>query len=86
MLDVAHDLLEHAPDVVGADEHRGGVLERFPPPRLQLLVAPHRVLELGPVRLDREARAACGADRPAEQDVVGEDEVGRQLGAHSFRV
>ena len=32
------------------------------------------------MRLDGVARAGRGAHRPAEQDVVGEDEVGRKLG------
>ena len=63
-----------------------GARERLPPPRLQLRVAAHRVLELRAVRLDREARAARRADRAAEQDVVGEDEVGGELRAHRGRV
>ena len=86
MLDVADDLLEHAPDVSEPTNTAAACSSDSLPHACKLLVAPHRVLELGPVRLDREARAACGADRPAEQDVVGEDEVGRQLGAHGFRV
>ena len=60
--------------------------ERLAPPRRQLGVAAHRVLELGAVRLDRERRAGRGADRPAEQDVVREDEVGRQQLAQRRRV
>ena len=69
---------EHLPDVVGADDDRLGVRERSPPPRGQLLVAAHRVLELGAVRLDRVARTGRGGDRAAEQNVVREDEIGRQ--------
>ena len=47
-------------------------------PGRELGVAAHRVLELGAVRLDGERRARCGADRPAEEDVVREDDVGGQ--------
>ena len=38
------------------------------------------------MRLDRVAGAGRGSDRPAEEDVVAEDEVGRQLLAHGRRV
>ena len=38
------------------------------------------------MRLDGVARAARAPDRAAEQDVVAEDEVGRQLLAHRRRV
>jgi len=58
VLDVAHHLLEHLADVLRADEDGLGAGERLPPPRLQLGVPAHRVLELGTVRLDRVARAA----------------------------
>ena len=77
-VDVTDDVLEHLADVLRADEHRLRPRERLAPPRRQLLVAAHRVLELGAVRLDRVARAGRGADGPAEQDVVREDDVGRQ--------
>ena len=58
-------------------------VERLASPRpASSLVAAHRVLELGAVRLDRVAGAGRRPDRPAEEDVVAEDEVGRQLLAH----
>ena len=60
--------------------------ERLSPPRRQLLVAAHRVLELGAVRLHGEARAARGGDRAAGDDVVREDEVGGKVLAERFRV
>ena len=57
--------------------------ERLARPRRESsLVAAHRVLELGAVRLDDVRRAGRGADGAAEQHVVGEDEVGRQERAH----
>ena len=77
-LDVPDDVLQHVPDVGRADEDGLGARERFPPPRRQARVAAHRVLELGAVRLDRVARAGRGPDGAAEEDVVAEDEVGRQ--------
>ena len=85
-LDVTNDLLEDPSDVLGADEDRRGPRERLPPPRLQLRVSAHRVLELGAVRLDRVARAARRADRATQQHVVGEDEVGREQLPHGRRV
>ena len=54
-VDVTDDVLEHLPDVRGADVDGRGGLQRLPPPHRQLGVATHRVLELGAVRLDREA-------------------------------
>ena len=77
-VDVADHLLEHGADMRRADEHRIRALEALPAPHLELRVAAHRVLELGAVRLDRVARAARCADRPAEQHVVREHDVGRQ--------
>ena len=56
--------------------------ESLASPAGELLVAAHRVLELGAVRLDRIAGAGRGPDRSAQEDVVAEDEVGRQLLAH----
>ncbi len=50
--------------------------ERFPPPGFELGPAAHRVLELGAVGLDREARTGGGPDRPAEENVVAEHEIG----------
>ena len=85
-VDVADDVLEHLSDVRRADEDGLCALERFPSPGGQRLVPAHRVLELGAVRLDRIAGAGCCTDRPAEEDVVAEDEVGRQLLAHGGRV
>ena len=83
---MADDLLEHVADVLGAHEHGPGAGEGVPPPGRELLVAAHRVLELGAVGLDRVARAARGCDRPAEQDVVREHEIGGQVLAEGFRV
>ena len=80
------DVLEHVADVLGADEDGLGAGERLLPPRRELLVVAHRVLELGAVRLDRVARAARRRDGPAEQDMVGEDEVGRKVLAQRRRV
>ena len=57
--------------------------ERLAPPSRELVVAAHRVLELGAVRFHREACTGRGGDRPSEQHVVREDEVGRQPLAHS---
>ena len=82
-VDVPDDVLEHLADVLRADEHRLRTRERLSPPRRQLLVAAHRVLELGAVCLDRVRRPARGADGPAEQDVVREDDVGGQALAES---
>ena len=83
---VADDVLEHLADVARADVRRLRMRERLAPPRLQLRPPAHRVLELRPVRLDRERWAARGADRAAKQNVVREDEVGRQLRANSVGV
>ena len=80
------DLLEHRADVLGADECRGGPLERLAAPALELRVAPHRVLELRAVRLDGVPRPGGRADGPAEQHVVREDEVGREQRADGGRV
>ena len=85
-VDVTDDLLDDPADVRGADEDGFGAGERLPPPRGELRVSAHRVLELGAVRLDRVAGAAGGGDRPAEQDVVREDEVGRQVSLQRFGV
>ena len=48
------------------------------PHQVTLLVAPHRVFELGPVGLDHVATAGRRSDGRPEQDVVDEDEVGGQ--------
>ncbi len=81
-VDVADDVLEHGADVRRADEDRLRAGERLRSPALQLRSSAHRVLELGAVRLHRVARTARGADRPAEEHVVREHEVGRQQFAH----
>ena len=52
----------------------------------ELHPAADRVLELRAVRLDRERRARRGADGAPEQDVVAEDEIGRQLLSDARRV
>ena len=81
-LDVADHLLEHRADMRRADESGCRLLKRRSPPGGQVGAAAHRVLELGAVRLDRVRSTGSRRNRPAEQDVVGEDEVGRQLGAN----
>ena len=75
-IDVADDGLEHLPDVRRADEDSSGVGERLASPAGELLVAAHRVLELGAVGLDGEGQAARGSHRPSEEHVIGEDQVG----------
>ena len=57
-VDVADDVLEHLADVRGADEDRLGLRERLAPPRRELRVAAHRVLELRAVRLDAKRAPA----------------------------
>jgi hypothetical protein len=79
---VADDFLQHGADVGGADEDGGGPLEALPPPLRKRGVAAHRVLELRAVRLDGVASAGRRAHRPAEEDVVGEDEIRREPLAH----
>ena len=51
-------------------------------PGAELLVPAHRELELRAVRLDGEWHSGRGADRRSEEDVVREEEVGRQVLAH----
>ena len=63
-----------------------GVGECGPPALDELGPAAHRVLELRAVRLDRKRRAGSVRDRAAGQDVVREDEVGRQLRLHRLDV
>ncbi len=85
-VDVTDDVFQHVPDVLRADEDSLSARERFASPRRELVVAAHRVLQLGAVRFDRVARTRRGGDRPAEQDVVREHEVGRQVLAQSCGV
>ncbi len=86
-VDVADDLLEDGPDVVGADERRIGMHEQLGTPALELGAPAHRVLELGAVRLDAKRHAADGsADGGTKQDVVRKYQVGRQQLAQSSRV
>ena len=51
---MADDVLQHLADVRRADEHRRRAGEALAPHAASSGVAAHRVLELGPVRLDRE--------------------------------
>ena len=74
-VDVADDVFEDGTDVRGTDEHRFRVCEGLRPPRRQLVVAAHRVLELRAVCLDHEGCAAGETDRSAEQDVICEHEI-----------
>ena len=83
---LADDVGQDAPDVLRADVGDLRVRERLAPPLLELGPAAHRVLELGAVRLDAERLPGGGADGAAEQDVVGEDQVGRQQLAERGRV
>ena len=53
-VDLPDHLLEDPANVTGADEDSVGLAQRRGPPRLELDVAPHRVLELGAVRLHTE--------------------------------
>ncbi len=77
-IDVPADLFEHLADVLRADERRGGARESRSPPLGECVVPAHRILELGAVGLDRVASAGRRTDRPTEQDVIGEHEIGRQ--------
>ena len=85
-VDVSDHVLEHVADVLRADEDGPGSGKRLLSPVRELLVAAHRILELGAVRLDRVARAACGRHGPAEQNMVGEDEIGGQVLAKGLGV
>src|ERR671937_242742 len=85
-IDVADDLLEDGANVSRADEDGLGLCEAVSSPRRKLRVAAHRVLELGAVRLDGVGRGGGRRDGPAQEDVVREDEVGRQLAADRGRV
>ena len=78
VLGVSTDLGEDGADVLGPDERGPGTRERLRPPRRQLRVAAHGVLELRSVRLDRERRTARCADRAAEEDMIREDDIGGQ--------
>ena len=80
------DLLEHLADVRGADEDRIGAFEHPPPPRLELQIAPQRVLELRPVHLDGVARARLQRDGASREHVVREHEVGGKPLADRGRV
>ena len=59
--------------------------EAAPPPRLELAPPAHRVLELRAVRLDRVGRPDRSGDRRARKNVVGEDEIGREMHAGAPR-
>src|SRR5919201_1683637 len=85
-IDVADDLLEDGANVSRADEDGLGLCEAVSSPPRKLRVAAHRVLELGAVRLDGVGRGGGRRDGPAQEDVVREDEVGRQLAADRGRV
>ena len=69
-LDRADHVLQHLPDMVGADEDGFGRCQGSAC-RLGEIAAPaDRVLELGAVRLDREPRAGGRADCASGQHVV----------------
>jgi hypothetical protein len=85
-LDVAADLLHHLADVGRPDERRARACKHLSPPRLELRTPPHRVLELRAVGLHGVVSARARPDRSAEQYVVAEEHVGRQMLAHRGRV
>src|SRR4051794_33392162 len=82
----ADDLCEDAPDVLGPGENLGRGGQALARPGAELLVPAHRELEFRSVRLDGEGHARCGADRRTEEDVVREQEIGRQVLPHDGRV
>ena len=77
-VDVADDVLENGSDVRRADEDGVGARERLRSPARELLAPAHRILELRAVRLHGVARTRRRSDGSAEQDMVREDDVGRQ--------
>ena len=85
-VDVPGNVLEHLADVGRADEDRFRAGKRLASPRGQLGIAPHRVFELRAVCLDDVARARSGGDRRAEEHVIREDDVRRQLLLQRSRV
>jgi hypothetical protein len=85
-VDMAADLVDHLADVSRSHEHHRRCLQHLSPPALQFRAAAHRVLELGAVRLHGVSRSRRSPDRAAEQDVVAENEIGRQVLAHGRRV
>ena len=78
-------VVDHPFDVLRAGEDGGGVGKRTASPVAELGVAAHRELELGAVRLDGVRASHRGADRPAEEEVVRQHEVGRKVLAHGGR-
>ena len=85
-VDVAADVLDNVADVRRADEDGARAREHVPPPRFELGPAAHRVLQLRPVRLHGIGRARRATDRAAEQHVVAQEKVGRQMFTHGRRV
>ena len=77
-LDRTDHLLQHLADVLGADVDRGRVAQRLARPRRQLGVPADRVLELRPVCVDRMPPPGGRRDRASHQEMVGEDEIGRE--------
>ena len=78
-LDVPAHFVHHLANVLRPHDHGSRALERLAAPPRERCVSAHRVLELGSVRLHDVARAGRGSDRPAEEHVVDEDEIGGQV-------
>lgn len=74
------DLLEDTADVLRPRVDGVGTVERLAGTGGELLVSPQRELELRAVSLDGERHAARQADRASREDVIHEQEVGRELG------
>ena len=85
-LGLSADVGHHLADVLRADDGRRCLREGLLPPRGELRVPAHRVLELGAVRLDDVAPADRLPDGAAQQHVVDEDEIGRKVLPHGRRV
>ena len=66
-------------------EDGGGIAKRTASPLAELGVAAHRELELGAVRLHGVRASDRGADGPAQEQVVRQHEVGREVLAHGGR-
>src|SRR5215211_5969771 len=74
------DLLEDTADVLRPRVDGVSTVERLAGTGGELLVSPQRELELRAVSLDGERHAARQADRASREDVIHEQEVGRELG------
>ena len=83
-VDVADDLLEHLADVLRADEDGLGAARATPSPTPASSAFPRiEYSSSEPCALTAKRTPLADADRAAEQDVVGEDEVGRAARART---